>query len=206
MKNKTIVFAIVLALLASICSGCGGAAPQPDYWPTSDWRTSTPEQQGLDFSMILAMLDEIQNTKLGIDSLLIVRHGYLVTEIYFPPYSAAIKHPIFSMTKSVTSAMVGKAIQAGYIPGTQQKALELFPEIARDAKDPYVPDITIEQLLTMSAGFNTTTMPNLYGKDASYDAVRHILTYDSVLYAPGTTFFYAACRTCCPRSYSRVPV
>ena len=190
MTYRMIVIAFVLALLAGVSGGCTAAARHTDYWPTSDWRTSTPEEQGLDSSIILAMLSEIQNTDLGIDSILIVRHGYLVTEVYFPPYSQELKHPIFSMTKSVTSAMVGKAIQAGSVPGTQQKVLELFPEIARDATDPRVGEITIEHLLTMSAGYNTTTMPNLYGKDASFDTVRHILTYDSVLYPPGTTFFY----------------
>jgi CubicO group peptidase (beta-lactamase class C family) len=190
MRSKTIVCALALAFFASAICGCRPTARQPDYWPAADWRTSTPEQQGLDASLILGMLNEIQSKKLGIDSILIVRHGYLVTEVYSPPYQQDTKHPIFSMTKSFTSAMVGKAIQAGAIPGTQQKVLELFPEIARDSQDAWAGQITIENLLTMSAGFNTTTMPNLYGKDASFDTVRHILTYDSVLQKPGTTFFY----------------
>jgi CubicO group peptidase (beta-lactamase class C family) len=193
MQPRIIFFILILALLASIggsCTAKPAQLEQPVYWPAQDWRTSTPEEQGLDSSYILAMLREIQGTDLGVHSLLIVRHGYLVTEVYFPPYQQNTRHPAYSMTKSITSAMVGKAIQDGYIKSIQQKAVEFFPDIAQDASDPRRKEITIEHLLTMSAGYNTNTMPDLYGKDASFDTVQHILTYNSVLVPPGASFFY----------------
>jgi CubicO group peptidase (beta-lactamase class C family) len=190
MQPRTFFGFLALGLLVCISGGCGAATVQPDYWPTSDWRTSTPEQQGMDSGLILAMLEEIRSEDLGIHSVLIVRHGFLVTEVYYPPYLQEMKHPIFSMTKSVTSAIVGKALQDGYVQNTSQEVLELFPDIAEDATDPNLKDLTIEHLLTMSAGFNTTTLPNLYGKDASFDTVHHILTYNSILDPPGKTFHY----------------
>ncbi len=193
MHRRIFLYCFLLAALATACAAC--AAPtikvqQPAYWPTTEWRASTPEEQGLDSTSILAMLQEIQNKKLNIHSVLIVRHGYLVTEVYFPPYQQNYKHPVFSVTKSVTSAMVGKAIQEGYIKSVQQKVVDFFPDIARDATDERLGDMTVEHLLTMSAGYNTTTFPNLEGKDASFDTIRHILTYDSILQPPGKTFFY----------------
>jgi len=193
MRRGIIVRAVFLAVLMTIGSACAAAPARVEqgvYWPTNDWRISTPEEQELDSALILAMLQDIQNKKLNIHGILIVRHGYLVTEVYFPPYGQELKHPVYSITKSVTSAMVGKAMQAGYIKSVQQKVLDFFPDIARDATDPRLKDITLEHLLTMSAGYNTNTMPDLYGKDASFDTVRQILTYDSVLQPPGATFFY----------------
>lgn len=86
--------------------------------------------------------------------------------------------------------MTGIAIKNGQIKSLQQNALDFFPEIALETKDKYLKDITIEHLLTMSAGFNTNTLPDFYNKDASFDSAKHILTYDSVLYKPGETFFY----------------
>jgi hypothetical protein len=86
--------------------------------------------------------------------------------------------------------MTGIAIKNGQIKSVQQKALDFFPEIAAETKDTYLKDITVEHLLTMSAGFNTNTMPDFYNKDASFDSAKHILTYDSVLSKPGETFFY----------------
>jgi len=170
--------------------GCVPAAKQPSYWPDTEWRTSTPEEQGLDSASILSMLQEIQEKDLNIHSVLVLRHGYLVTEVYFPPYTREIKHPVYSITKSVTSAMTGIAIRDGHIRSIQQNALDFFLEIAQGTKDNYLKDITLEHLLTMSAGFNTGTLPDFVGKDASFDAAQHILTYNSVLSKPGETFYY----------------
>jgi hypothetical protein len=56
-------------------------------WEASsdDWRTSTPEEQGVDSELILEMLWEIQEQDLDIHSVLLIRNDHLVTEIYFPP-------------------------------------------------------------------------------------------------------------------------
>jgi CubicO group peptidase (beta-lactamase class C family) len=184
---------LILLLLANLSGGCAlipAQEEQPAYWPGDTWRTSTPEEQGMDSELILAMLDKIRNQNLAIHSLLIVRHGYLVTEVYYPPYQQETRHPSHSVTKSVTSAMVGKVLQEGHIQNLQQKVLEFFSDIAQDTTDPRRAEINIEHLLTMSAGYNTNTMPDLYGKDASFDTVRHILTYNSILVPPGTSFYY----------------
>jgi CubicO group peptidase (beta-lactamase class C family) len=193
IRLRMVFCGLILVLLGSVTGGCRAESRQVEhsaYWPADEWRTSTPEEQGLDSGLILAMLDNIQRENLAIHSVLIIRHGYLVTEVYFPPYQQDTRHPAYSMTKSVTSAMVGKALQEGYIQNIQQKVLEFFPDIAQDATDPRRKDITIEHLLTMTAGYNTNTMPDLYGKDANFDTIQHILTYNSVLVPPGTSFYY----------------
>jgi CubicO group peptidase (beta-lactamase class C family) len=165
-------------------------AEQPAYWPGNEWRVSSPEEQGIDSASILSMLQEIQQKNLNIHSVLVIRHGYLVTEVYFPPYNREIKHPVYSITKSVTSAMTGIAIENSQIKSVHQNILDFFPEIATETKDKYLKDITVEHLLTMSAGFNTNTLPDFYNKDASFNSAKHILTYDSVLFKPGETFYY----------------
>ncbi len=193
MRQGIIGCGLIFAILTLFLSGCAAAPASVDqttYWPAHDWRTSTPEEQGLDSAQILAMLQEIQDKNLSMHSLLIIRHGYLVTEVYFPPYQREFKHPLFSMTKSVTSALVGKALQEGRLKDIQQKVLEFFPDIAREVSDPRVKDLTLEHLLTMSAGFNTNTMPDLSSKFAADGTIEHILTYDSILAKPGTSFYY----------------
>ncbi|CAG0964927.1 hypothetical protein GPROT1_01102, partial [Gammaproteobacteria bacterium] len=155
-----------------------------------EWRTSTPEEQGLDSTRILQMLQDIQARNLNIHSVLIIRHGYLVSEVYFPPYQREMLHPAFSMTKSVTSIMAGKALADGHLTSLQQSPLDFFPDIDRAKADRYLKALTLEQLLTMSAGYNTTTLPDLTNKPADFNTGSFILTYDSVLWQPGTTFFY----------------
>jgi len=195
MRTKILVYTLICIILTGLMGGCvytpvAPGAKQPSYWPDTEWRASTPEEQGLDSASILSMLQEIQKKDLNIHSVLVVRHGYLVTEVYFPPYTREIKHPLHSITKSVTSAMTGMAIQDNWIKSVQQNVLEYFPEIAKETKDTYLKDVTLEHLLTMSAGFNTTTLPDFTNKDASFDAAKYILTNSNVLDKPGETFFY----------------
>jgi CubicO group peptidase (beta-lactamase class C family) len=203
MRIKILICALISIILTGLIGGCAdtpAASPtnatvvpavrQPAYWPDSEWHTSTPEEQGIDSALILAMLQEIQQKDLNIHSVLVIRHGYLVAEVYFPPYAQEIKHPLHSITKSVTSAMTGIAIEEGRIVSVQQNVLDFFPEITKETKDKYLKVLTIEHLLTMSAGFNTNTLPNLYYTDSGVDTVEHILTYSNVLRKPGETFFY----------------
>lgn len=60
-----------------------------DYWPTTEWRTSTPEQQGMD-SHILSGLDhflqDIQKRP-ALNTVLVVRHGCIVYERYFKEHN-----------------------------------------------------------------------------------------------------------------------
>lgn len=195
MRIWTPVCTVICIILTGLIGGCGYTPitppPQePSYWPDAQWRTSTPEEQGLDSASILSMLQEIQKENLNIHSVLIVRHGYLVTEAYFPPYTREIKHPVFSITKSVTSAMTGIAIRDGYVAGPQQHVLDFFPELATGTGEGLLNDVTLEHLLTMSAGFNTGTLPDFAGRDASFDAARRILTGNSIRFKPGETFSY----------------
>src|SRR5512145_1378955 len=158
MRIKILIYTLICIILTGLIGGCvytpiAPAAEPPSYWPDTEWRISTPEEQGLDSASILSMLQEIQKKDLNIHSVLVVRHGYLVTEVYFPPYTQEIKHPLHSITKSVTSAVTGIAIKEGHIESVQQNVLDFFPEIAKETKDEYLKDLTIEHLLTMSAGF-----------------------------------------------------
>ena len=187
---------VVLLCLATACSPAQGGKTKGHisaYFPDDKWQSTTPEEQGLDSALILPMFQEIQEKNIDIHSVLLVRNGYLVSEAYFDPYTQDIKHPVFSVTKSVISMLTGIAMQEGYIDSVDQKVLDFFPAIAKHVTDENVRNLTLKHLLTMSAGYNTTTIPPaevLSTKDASFDTVEHILTYDSILQKPGTTFFY----------------
>ena len=164
-------------------------------WEASSdaWRTSTPEEQGIDSALILKMLQEIQEQGLDIHSVLLIRNDHLVTQIHFPPYQEDFKHPVYSISKSITSALVGIAIEEGYIRSVDQKVLDFFPDIAQDIESERLKNLTLEHLLTMSAGYNTRTIPYpwiLAQKDDSFDTIEYILTHNSILQEPGTGFFY----------------
>ena len=124
-----------------------------EYWPTSGWKTSSPEQQGMDSAKLLIADEFIQNRLADAFSLLIVKNGYLVFEKYYSwgsPYKIAVVH---SITKSVTSALIGIALEKGYLDNVDQKLIDFFPEYASDHLDPRIEGIRLKHILTMSAGF-----------------------------------------------------
>jgi hypothetical protein len=123
-----------------------------DYWPDDTWRTSTPEEQGMDSGMLAGMINTISESGKSINSITIIRNGYLVNEAYFYPYQKGVKHALNSCTKSVISALVGIAIHDGKINSIEDKALDYFPGIELANIDEQKRNIKIKDLMTMSAG------------------------------------------------------
>jgi CubicO group peptidase (beta-lactamase class C family) len=119
----------------------------------SDWRRATPESVGLDASRFNAMEAAIKAGEFKkIGSVLIARHGQLVYERYFEGDAATLRDTR-SATKSITSLLVGLAIQDKKLSGINAKILNLLPEHRRKLQnpDPRKEKITVEDLLTMSS-------------------------------------------------------
>jgi CubicO group peptidase (beta-lactamase class C family) len=164
-------------------SGTGAAAA---WFSRNEWRTSTPEEQGIDSRGIVKMLEKIVSEDLPVHSFLLIRNGYLVTEAYFTPAERDQPHLLYSMTKSVTSALVGIAIGEGIIKGVDQKVLDFFPDIREENADPYLAGMTIENLLTMSAGYKDILAP---APGTSRDWVREFFNR-KIANTPGSVFLY----------------
>ncbi|HDH97776.1 MAG TPA: 6-aminohexanoate hydrolase, partial [Deltaproteobacteria bacterium] len=87
-----------------------------DYWPTEGWRASTPEKQGMKSGMLANMVENIKEKGYAIESITIIRNGYIVMDAYFYPFTKDTKHILHSCTKSITSALVGIALNKAPIP------------------------------------------------------------------------------------------
>ena len=124
----------------------------PDYWPIEGWRTTTPEEQGMDSDMLAKMLELIQEQNYDIHSVTIIRNGYMVADATIYPYDPGSKHIIHSCTKSITSALIGIAIEQGYIESVKQPVLSFFPERTVANLDANKEAMTLEHLLMMASG------------------------------------------------------
>lgn len=133
--------------------------PPPAYWPTQDWRTSTPEAQGVESGLLAQAVDLIREQGLAVDSLLIVRHGYVVLDAYFYPYTADRLHDVASVTKSITYTLTGIAIEEGVIGGLSAPLAGFFPEVTSPSSDPRKARITIRDLVSMSSGLRCGYAP-----------------------------------------------
>src|SRR5216117_2806143 len=100
--------ALVGGLAILIGAGTVSLARAQDMdWPTHGWRRSSPEAQGMDSKVLAEAFDLIRQRKIPIHSLTIVRNGYLVLDAYFWPFQDDLRHDVASVTKSVTSTLVG---------------------------------------------------------------------------------------------------
>ena len=109
-------------------------APPAPYWPTNGWKKSTPEQQGMDSSILADAINTIRARGLALHSLLIVRHGHVVVDAYFYPYSGKTVHDVASVTKSVMATLIQIALEQGYLKGLEQPVVDFFPHFRRDVK------------------------------------------------------------------------
>ena len=132
----------------------------PTNWPTEDWPTSTPENLGMDSESLVEILSFYRENKTNIHSLLIIRNGNVGLDACFYPFTpGGTVHDLASVTKSITSVLIGIAIDQGFIESVEQPLLSFFPERTIANLDNNKEKITIENLLTMTSGFSCGYQP-----------------------------------------------
>jgi CubicO group peptidase (beta-lactamase class C family) len=149
---------ICLWALAALLAGCGGASPtsvtlKPER-ADDGWRVSTPATEGMEPAVLARAFDAIarQRNLRTVHSLLVVRHGALVAEGYYGGFDRTRLNDLRSVTKSVTSLLVGIAIARGDLPGVRQRLAAYYPAETGRGADPRLQAITLEDLLTMRSG------------------------------------------------------
>ena len=187
------------------------APRDPSYWPTAGWRTSSPASQGMDGTRLDAMLAEIRLARLPIDSVTVIRHGYVVLDAALgsfasgnlgEPYASGRLHELQSATKSVTSMLLGMALHEKAATGVTVKT----PVLRLAAAVHYVPEhtgarkraMTLEDLLTMQSGLAWKESGYAYEPGSGNDVMAMFATKNWTKYVidrpmaaqPGTTFVY----------------
>jgi CubicO group peptidase (beta-lactamase class C family) len=137
-------------LLCNDAAHAQGAAEQS--WPTREWPTSSPEDQGID-SADLARLVAFGATR-SFDSLLIARHGRIVLDAYYAPYTAEIPHAINSATKAVIGTLIAIAHKDGLLDKLDHPMLDFFSDRSIANVDERKRAITVQNLLDMTSGLD----------------------------------------------------
>ncbi|KGM35770.1 serine hydrolase domain-containing protein [Inquilinus limosus] len=155
-----------LPLIALLASPAVAADTPPDCHAPAvlndGWAIAVPADEGFDPATLCAVGPALEAR--NAHAVLVVRHGTLVYERYFAgederwgqplgrvAHDAATKHDLRSITKSVTSLLVGIAVDHGWIKDIDAPVLSLLPQYA-DLRSPETDRITLRHLLTMSSG------------------------------------------------------
>jgi CubicO group peptidase (beta-lactamase class C family) len=152
LQNKKYIALYILAIFITLVFFYSYATASVNTYPTKGWQISSPEEQGIRSQKLAEMMEHIKKNSYNIDSILIVRNGYVVFDAYFYPYSKGQKHIIHSCTKSIMSALIGIAIDKGYIQNVDQPITDFFPNKEIANMDDLKKSITLEDLLMMASG------------------------------------------------------
>lgn len=91
--------------------------------------------------------------------ILVMKNSKVAYEKYFNGYDAATFVHVASVTKSIFSALIGIAIEKGYITSINQKILDFFPEYVIDENETTLQKIRIKDMLTMTAPYKYEVEP-----------------------------------------------
>lgn len=143
MRRK---FAICIALLLwSICSTIS-------YAQINELPRSTPEEQGVPSKALITLFDSLVfMPQTDIHSLIVMRHGKVIGEIYPKPFAPEYAHTQYSSSKTLVSMAVGIAIDQNRLRLTDRIAT-FFPEELPKVISPELASITVKDLLTMTSG------------------------------------------------------
>lgn len=214
---------MTLLLAAALFLSSAGTAAA---WPTKGWAASRPEAEGLDAAVLSRLDEELASGRHGyVDGMLVIRNGKVIYEksyevdydrlfasapdrvpgpynyydpAWYPYEHGSDLHTLQSVSKSVTSALIGIAIRRGEIRGVDAKVLPYFAGY-RIAADPRRERWTLEHLMTMTAGiqWDESTVPytgpanSCARMEASKDWVQFVL--DQPMAAePGGVFVYSS--------------
>ena len=149
-----------------------------------EWETDTPENHNVNKDVLNELNNSLLDTE--VTTSVIVKDGKIINEYYKDGYNDKITVPIHSCSKSITSSLIGIAIDKGYIESVDVPVSNYIPEIQNK-------DITIRHLLTNTSGIQSVEN-EWYEWRASNNWIDYILNKPMVS-TPGTTFSYSTGNT-----------
>ena len=223
MKSVNCVF-LLLLLPGIFLAGCSKGQKNSQADPISSWEISTPEAEGLSQPVIDSVHREIQRGDYGlVDHFLVIRHGKIAVDYHYdwdykkiakshdttrhqynydhpdwhPYYQYSDLHSLQSVSKTVTSLLLGIAMDEGLMIPLDSAVFPLFNSYAIDWSDTLKRSITLRDLLTMQSGIAWDESSS-YADDAGNDCIIMELSDDWIQYVlsrpmdtvPGTKFVY----------------
>ena len=165
--------------------------PAKTHLPSGEnrfFRRSVPEKFGISSRRLYAMLCELEGEpRANIHSLMVLAGGEVICECSRDGYDVNMWHLSHSMSKSVTSMVVGLLVEDGRLD-VKERLVDIFPEL--EYKDKRFPGITVEHLLAMQSGVGFNE-----GGSVTEERWSEAFFASAMKFAPGTKFQYNSMNT-----------
>jgi CubicO group peptidase (beta-lactamase class C family) len=155
---------------------------------------STPSAQDVDASGLFAFVEAAERGGLGLHSLVVARHGHVIAEGWWRPYSPERVHLGYSLSKTVTATAVGFLVQEGRL-SVEDRVLDHFPEIDPATVPAGWHDVRVKHCLSMTVGHEEDAWAKVFDRStgthyaASDDWVPRVFATVPTR-EPGTVFAY----------------
>ena len=152
LMKRLLGFFVIFGLLLLLSLPVSAAAQETVYYPTTAWRTSTPEAQGIDSAQLTNFLGKMATMPDAFHSIVVIRHGYVVLDTSMYPFSSSKPQAFRDTSEPIMVALIGIAIDQGFIKGVDQSIWEFLPkdQIANMNADKAA--LTIQDFLTHRSG------------------------------------------------------
>ena len=136
----------------------------------------------------MKFLDAIKSINQEFHSLMILRHGYVIAEGWWRPYSSEHKQQLYSLSKSFTGTAVGLAVEAGLLT-VDDPVIRFFQDMLPAVISENLVALKVRHLLSMSVGHAKDSILIL---EASLPGVPWEKTFleQPVVFKPGSQFMY----------------
>jgi CubicO group peptidase (beta-lactamase class C family) len=155
--------------------------------PTEILPRGNPRAQGFDPAGLDEFVAAVDRDALGVHSVMVLRHGHVVAEEWWAPYTADQPHLMFSVSKAFTSTAIGLAVSEGKLD-LDEPVLNVFPSYGSPRIRRIMGEVRVRHLLSMASGQVTDTM-QLMRNLPEHDWVEIFLSV-APEYPPGTHFLY----------------
>ncbi len=159
------------------------------------WTTASINDYGIGKSHLLRLIESIHSGKLiNVHSVLIAKDNKLVYENYYGGFNANIPHDLRSASKSISSAMVGIAINDGIVENVDKKLYDLLPKEYQYTIDSSKAKIRLKDLLTMSSGLDVNELASegYYQNQANPNSWLKSVLEAPIVKEPGTFADYGS--------------
>jgi len=215
--NMKTIFLILIVSILNVSCGSDSSGKYTYHRPenTNDGiNVGSLNEVNIDSALLFKAMNKIHKNNKEVHSMLIYKDNKLVFEEYFighkykwddpnhfgeeVSWKKSLPHQLMSVTKSITSACIGIAIDSGFIKSVHQSIFDYLPDYQHLNKDGKQ-KITIEHLLTMTSGLEWDEWASAYGSSNNdlirlwtncIDPIACILERQ-LISEPGTSFTYS---------------
>ena len=135
---------------------------------------AAPSTQQVDATAVMALLERLDQQAIECHSLMVVRHGHVVAEGWWTPYSSDRPHLLYSLTKSFTGVAVGLAVDDGRL-SLDDRVVDVLADQVPDPVAEPVRQLTVHHLLSMSTGHRDDLLDDAWTLEPD-DLVRGFLS------------------------------